>query len=206
MVHGGVSVLPQSELMGSGEYEDRATRMASTKLALGRAAAALVGEGEVVIVDAGTTAREVARALPEVQLTVITHSAPVVADLLMRPSMSLISLGGQLHRDTLSFDGPHVSAAIEQLQADIFFLTASGIGSRGVFCANDFDAVTKRAMIAIAARVVLVVDSSKFGASAMVQVCRFADVDTVVVDDALGDEGRAMLDGIPSTVQMVATG
>jgi DeoR/GlpR family transcriptional regulator of sugar metabolism len=194
MVHGGVSVLQASDLEGSGEFDVRAALMATAKRAVGRAAASRISEGQVIAIDAGTTARELARSLPIVTpLTVITHSAPVIADLMARPSTSLIALGGELHPETLSFDGPFVLRAISELQIDTFYLAASGVGPRGVFCANDFDAVTKRALIAIASRVVLIIDSSKFHAPAMVRVCNLSEVQEIIVDDDLSDEDHLML-------------
>lgn len=194
IVHGGVSMPPASELQGSREYEERAGLMAAAKIALGRRASAGVHDGQVIAIDAGTTGRELARALPpRMQVTVVTHSATVVADLMTRTSTSLVALGGELHHETLSFAGPHIVDAIAELQLDTFFLTASGIGARGVFCANDFDAVTKRALIGVAARVVLVVDSSKFHAPALVRVCDFSHVDEVIVDDGISAADRAIL-------------
>lgn len=205
IVHGGVSMLPTFDLQGSRQYEERAGLMAAAKLAIARTAAARVHEDEVIAIDAGTSAREVARALPTtLPLTVVTHSASAIADLMGRPSTTLIALGGMLHHETLSFDGPLVVDAISELQVDTFYLAASGVGPRGVFCANDFDAVTKRALIDIAARVVLILDSSKFHASAMVLVCDFSFVDEVLVDDGISADDLAMLQAAGVTVTIVS--
>ena len=188
IVHGGVSVLPASDLQGSGQYEDRASRMAISKRAIGRSAASLVEAGQTLAIDAGTTTLELVRTLPsDMPVSVVTHSASVVAEMLNRSATHLIALGGELHRETLSFDGPHISQIISELQVDVFFLAASGVGPRGVYCANDFDAVTKRALIKIANRVVLLIDSSKFQNSAMVRVCDLNEVDQIIVDDGITD-------------------
>jgi DeoR family transcriptional regulator of aga operon len=194
IVHGGVSLIPSVDLQSGREYGERAELMAPAKVALGRNAATQVTGDMVIAIDAGTTGRELARALaPDSDLTVVTNSATVVAELMTHSSTTLVVLGGLLHHETLSFAGPLVLQAISDLQLDVFFLTASGIGPRGVFCANDFDAASKRALISVAARVVLIVDSSKFHAPALVLVCSFDLVDGVIVDDGISEEDLAML-------------
>lgn len=187
LVHGGVSVLPQTALQGNGDYDERATRMAAAKHAVGRHAATLVDAGDVIAIDAGTTTLELAKALPNVPFTVVTNSVPVIAELLGKRHVQLVGLGGELHHDTQSFAGAATIATLENLRVDRLFLAASGVGENGVYCANDFDAVTKRALIEVADEVVLVVDSSKFSSSAMVRICRLDTVHRIVVDDALAD-------------------
>jgi DeoR/GlpR family transcriptional regulator of sugar metabolism len=193
IVHGGVSVLPAADLRGNGEFEERAAHMAAAKRAIGREAASRIFAGQIVAIDAGTTAREVARAIVSEDLTIVTHSAPVIADQMGRARISLVALGGHLHHETLSFEGQQVLSAIGDLQVDTLLLAASGLSARGVYCANDFDAVTKRALISIASRVVLVADSSKFRTSAMVRVCSLEEIDEIIVDDGIRDDDRASL-------------
>ncbi|GAA1224723.1 DeoR/GlpR family DNA-binding transcription regulator [Pseudonocardia alaniniphila] len=196
IVHGGVSVLPPGALQGSGRFDERSTRMAAAKRAAGRLAASRVRPGDNLALDAGTTTLEVAKALPTFSaLTVATHSATAIAELMERDDVTVIGLGGVLHHETRSFAGTSVLRAIKELQVGTLYLAASGVGPRGVFCANDFDAVTKRALIEVAREVVLVVDSSKFDMQApMVRVCGLDAVGSVVVDDGIHDESRQMLE------------
>ncbi|MEO3872828.1 hypothetical protein ABGB18_28780 [Nonomuraea sp. B12E4] len=95
--------------------------------------------------------------------------------------------------ESLSFDGPATLSAISNLQVETLFLAASGIGERGAFCGNGFDAITKRALIEVAEHVVLLTDSSTFYASAMVKICGWDAIDRVVIDDGITDEHRTML-------------
>jgi DeoR/GlpR family transcriptional regulator of sugar metabolism len=186
IVHGGVSVLPPSALKGSGDFTLRTVARADAKRAIGRQAAELVEPGTVIGLDAGTTLIEVARALPsQTTFTVVTNSAPIIAELLTQYSVRVIVLGGELHHETQSFAGASVLAELAQLHIGTLFLAASGVSKRGIFCGNDFDAVTKRALIAASDRVVLVVDSSKFETSAMVRICNFDAIDEIVVDDGI---------------------
>lgn len=194
IVHGGVSVLPLSALEGSGDYEVRGPLMAGAKQALGRWAAQQITPGETFALDAGTTLLEVARALPANQaFTMVTHSAPAITEVMLNRLAQIVCLGGDLHHDTLSFAGAQTQNAISQLMIPTLYLAASGIGERGIFCANDFDAITKRALIQVSDRVVLVADSSKFTSSAMVRVCGLDSIDQMIVDDGILDSQAEML-------------
>lgn len=194
MVHGGVSGLPPSALAGSGDFESRARRMASAKQSVGVHAAGLVEDGETIAIDAGTTLHAMARALPlSLARTVVTNSAPVVQAMLDCPATRVVSLGGELQHATQSFSGAATLASIANLHVDTLFLAASSVTARGIFCGNDFDAVTKRALVGIAGRVVLVVDSSKFRTTAMVRVCGLDAIDLVVIDDKIESEHESLL-------------
>lgn len=194
IVHGGVSVLPQSALLGTGDFRERATRMYDAKKGIAGSAANLVYPGDTIALDAGTTSLEVARALSsELQIKVITHSAPVVATLLNHLGTQMVCIGGTLHHETQSFAGPDTTEYLSHLRIGRLFLSASSIDSRGVYCANDFDAVTKRALIAASDEVVLVSDSSKFRSSASVRVCRLERLNKAITDNNLREADERML-------------
>lgn len=194
IVYGGVSVLPQSALLGTGDFRERATRMSDAKRSIACSAASLISSGDTIALDAGTTSLEVARVLPlGLQTTVITHSAPVVAALLDRPDIQMICLGGTLHHETQSFAGLNTTEPLTELRIGRLFLSASSIGSGGVYCGNDFDAVTKRALIAVSDEIVLVSDSSKFRSSASVRVCRLEGLDKAITDGELRESDERML-------------
>ncbi|BBG03740.1 MULTISPECIES: DeoR/GlpR family DNA-binding transcription regulator [Pseudonocardia] len=195
IVHGGVSVLPPEALSGSGGYLEREGREFLAKQRAGQAAAELVAPDDHIALDAGTTVLEVARALPAGQPnTVVSHSATVLGELMHREEITLVGSGGVLHHETMSFAGATTLTTLAELRVGRLFLAASGVNEAGVFCANDFDAVTKRALIDIADEVVLVIDSSKFHTRALVRICPLDVVDTVVVDDAITAPDLAMLE------------
>jgi DeoR/GlpR family transcriptional regulator of sugar metabolism len=190
---GGVASLTRQDLPGS-DYRLRDLKMGGAKQAIARAALGLVGVNSIVALDAGTTAARLASILPgDRDLRVITHSFPVISQLAGRPGVEVICLGGTLHRESLSFDGPATLADISNLHVEVFFLAATGLGERGLFCGNGFDAITKRALIDVSERVVLIADSSKFQIQAMVRVCGWDVIDTIIVDSGIGDEARRLL-------------
>jgi DeoR/GlpR family transcriptional regulator of sugar metabolism len=72
-------------------------------------------------------------------------------------------------------------------------LSATAAGPAGVYSANAWDADTKRAMAAIARRVILLLDHSKLAQRAPMRVMALPDVDTVVVDAGASEAQLAML-------------
>jgi DeoR family glycerol-3-phosphate regulon repressor len=138
--------------------------LAPVKRALGRAAAQLVRPGMTLMLDAGETILAVAAALPEVPLTVITHSLDVAALLADRPEIRLILGGGVWNRRQRLFEGPTVEALVASCRADLAFLGACSIDlTRGVTATDAGDAEVKRSMIASSSRRILVADHTKRG-------------------------------------------
>ena len=200
-VHGGVTALRRHAFLGS-DFAARADRMQPAKRAIARRAAQLIEPDSAVGIDAGTTTLELTHALDaNPPRTVVTASLPVMAALLREGSPTLVGLGGVLHAHTQSFAGPSTVDAIADIRLDLLFLAASGITDQNVYCANEFDAVVKRAMITVANRVVLLCDASKFDASAMVRICRLSDLDSVVIDaDLAPDHLRILRQHVPEVI------
>jgi DeoR family transcriptional regulator of aga operon len=192
--HGGAGSLSAQDLNGS-PYDDRDRVMAAAKHAIALRALEFVHENSVIAIDAGTTAAQFASVLPEaLGLRVATHSLSAVTALARKPEVEVNCLGGVLHPESLSFAGPSTLAAISNIQVDTLFLAASGLNDRGTFCGTGFDAITKRALIEVSNRVILLADSSKFMTSAMVKVCEWDSIDTLVIDNDIDPDQVSMLD------------
>ncbi len=193
-VHGGVASAGQSVGAGT-DYSERSSTSRRVKRAIAAVAAEahLPADG-IIAIDAGTTTAMVASLLPaERRLNVISHSLPVLTIIAGMRGVSLTALGGTFHPTSLSFTGPQTTEAISHLHVSTLFLGASGVNERGVFCGNDYDAGVKRALVDAADSVVLVCDSTKFGATAMARVASLETLGHVVVDDGLDPAHIRML-------------
>src|SRR5439155_20951769 len=108
-VHAGA--LPSSPALVN--FAGREQLASQAKAAIGRAAAAMVQPGQVVIVDGGTTTRELARHLPlDLRATVVTHSPTIALELVAHPSVEVILIGGRLFKHSVVAVG---AAAIEAI-------------------------------------------------------------------------------------------
>ena len=197
VVHGGAkSTLPR---MGSFDYRMRLKSNPAAKRAIAHQAIEYVQPNTIVAIDAGTTALELARALPaDYHLTVVTHSLPVMNLLSGRQDIELIGLGGRMQNDTQALSGPLTIATINELRINTFFLGMNAIQNGLLYSSNIYETEVKRALMAVADQVILLVDASKFHATAGIRVAGLDEVDIVVVDDSLPVD---VLD-LPSNVQV----
>ncbi|MER6000604.1 DeoR/GlpR family DNA-binding transcription regulator [Nonomuraea sp. NPDC051941] len=146
-------------------------------------AAELVRDGDVVLLDIGTTTMRLARRLRGRRVTVVTSSLAVLDVLRSDPEVELLLLGGALRRPYHSLVGVLTEAALSQVVADRVFLGASGLRPDGQLVDTTLAEVPlKRAMIAAAGQVVLLVDRHKFPGTGALRVCGPDDIDVIVTN------------------------
>jgi DeoR family transcriptional regulator, aga operon transcriptional repressor len=135
------------------------------KARIGKAAAAMIKDGETIILDSGTTTAEIARQIRTLGLksiNVITNALNIAMLLSDVPAVRLIMLGGVLRQESNSLSGYMAENAIEHLQADRLFLGADGLDPEvGVMTPHLAEAQLNAKMIQISRQVVAVADSSK---------------------------------------------
>ncbi len=166
------------------------------KAAIGKLAAGLVGEGQVVMIDTGSTALEVARNLsPEDRnITVATTSLCVVQELYGSP-LQVLLFGGYVRKEFPSLYGPLTEAMLKSFHVDILFVGCDGADSRGGFYTSDLRIYgLELEMIDIADRVVVVTESVKFNRKAFVCYATPDRVHTLVTDKGLSAVDRRNLE------------
>lgn len=164
-------------------FTDVATVRVDEKDAVAEGAAALVEDGETVLLDIGTTAHRLARRLRGRKLTVVTSSMAVYEELADDAGIQLVMLGGMLRREYRSLVGFLTEDNLRQIHADTLFLGTSGIRPDGrVMDTTVVEVPVKRAMIAASDRVVLLADSAKFPGTGVATVCGPEALNTVVTD------------------------
>jgi len=115
-----------------------------------------------LMLDAGETILAVAMALPDVSLTVITHSLDVAKVVSDRALVRLILCGGVWNRQQRLFEGAMAEALMASCRADMAFLGACSLDpDQGMTATNAGDAEIKRAMISSSHRRILVADHTK---------------------------------------------
>lgn len=166
-VHGGA--LPASA--ATGDLRVRQQVSTDDKQALGRHGAQLIKPGQVVMLDGGTTAIQVARQLPaDLRATVITHSPNVAVELAAHRHVEIIVLGGRLFRHSMVNVGAAVIEAASRFRADLFIMGVTGVHPEAGLSTGDAEeADVKRALHARAAETVVLASSEKLlSASAFV--------------------------------------
>lgn len=151
---------------------------------IGKAAVALINDGETIFLGSGTTVIYVAKNLPpDIHLTVITNSLPVVNELASHPGIDLIVIGGMLRQSELSMVGHVAEQAVREFRADRVFL---GMFAIDVACGftNDYppEIMTDRAIIDIAPQLIILADHSKFGRVSSMLVAPVTAADVIITD------------------------
>ncbi|CUI04129.1 DeoR/GlpR family DNA-binding transcription regulator [Massilia antarctica] len=196
-VHGGaLPALPASPALA--DFDARVRISPDTKAAIGRAGAALVKPGQVVLVDGGTTTGHLVRHLaPGLRATVLTHSPSVALALLGHEGIEVIMLGGRLYRHSVVGVGAATLEAIAQVRADLCFLGVSSIDPDAGLSTGDFEeAAVKRAMWRAAAHTVVLASPEKLATASPYRIAGADQIGALVVargtDEALLARYRAL--------------
>src|SRR5467141_3317570 len=153
------------------------------KLRIAASAAAQVKEGQVVILDSGTTTTCIARALRNFHnITIITNAVNIAAELSGAP-VEVILTGGTLRKNSFSLVGPLAEESLRKLSADMLFLAVDGFDVRyGLTTPNLLEARVNRAMAEAARRTIVVCDSSKFGRRSLSLIMPASAVHETITD------------------------
>ncbi|MBG0824346.1 DeoR/GlpR transcriptional regulator [Planomonospora sp. ID91781] len=191
-VYGGA--LPASP--ATADYAARREVQVSGKQRVAAAATALVGPGSTVIIDGGTTALAVARALPpDLRATVVTHSPTVASALADHRDVEVYLIGGRLFKHSMVACGAAAMEAARGLNADLFLLGVTGVHPEAGLTTGDADeAAMKRALARRAADTYVLASSEKIGAASRFAVLPLAEVAGVVTDVGADDPTVRALD------------
>ncbi len=153
------------------------------KQRIGKKAAEYVNNGDSVVIDSGSTTLEVAKNLEEFKINLITNSLPI-ADLCADfKEVDVIIPGGELRAEMRSLIGPITVKTISEFHCDIAFIGADSISVEGgIYTPLISEASISRAMIKIAKKVIVVVDSSKFSRKSLAKISSLKHIDTIITD------------------------
>jgi DeoR family fructose operon transcriptional repressor len=198
--HGGA--VYAGEVRSMPPFDERTETAAAEKRAIGQAAAALLEDGDTVLLDGGTTTLEVARALIGRRVQVVTNSLPIAQLLASSQQTDLILIGGYIYPRTGVALGPLAIATMQSIRVRTAILGAGGIVSEGIYNSNLLLVETERQMMSCGQEVMIVADHTKFGRLALARLCGLDQVQSIVVDSGLGPEHRAMLEAAGLTIHV----
>ena len=167
------------------------------KRRIGKAAAALVEDGETIILDSGSTTTEVAMNLVDREhLTVVTNALNIALILGAIPTCTVHMPGGQFKAPTLSLSGERSADYFKGLFAQKLFLATAAVSfEAGLTFPAIADITVKRAMIETASRVYLLADSSKIGKTSFSSLGGIDNIHVLITDSGIRDEDhRAFVD------------
>jgi len=184
--HGG-AVPPQPSLELS--FHDREVFQLDEKREIALAAAHMVKDGETILLDAGTTTREIARALCGKRLTVATNSMDVAFIFAEEPDIEVLLLGGIWRKSINSLVGPVTNSMLKLFCFDKVFLAANAVDcTLGATTPTLVEAETKRAMLQAAKTGILVADHSKFEQKTFAKICDLHEFSMIITDRGIAQD------------------
>lgn len=201
--HGGA--VPLGDDRHETPLEIREAVQTLEKRAIAHVASRHILEGDVVALDASSTAQAVARDLPNIAVTVVTNSLAVASSLMDRGRVRVFLCGGMMDGPSRSMVGPIAEQFLAKFNIKKAFVSCQGIDlERGLSVTADEHASIKRRMMDLAEKVYVVADSSKFGVKAVEFFGEIAEVDVIIVDDGVEKNTVDALRGMGVEVEVAA--
>jgi DeoR family transcriptional regulator, aga operon transcriptional repressor len=167
-------------------FEESVASFAAEKVAIGQAAAALLEDGETVLIDVGSTAAAAARAIAARleldDVVVFTNGLKTALELeAASPRITVVVLGGTLRPLQHSLVDPLATLILDQISVKTVLLGCNGVDpTGGVTNINLPEAEVKKRMLSVATRRIVLADGSKLGRVEVARLCDIGDVDTLV--------------------------
>ena len=180
--YGGIKYIEPVE----GLIDQRLHEQLTEKIAIAKASASLIQDGECIFIDSGTTTYQMTPfLLDKKKLTVVTNSLTVAFDLICS-NIEVILLGGKVRHSEKSVTSNEFLFHFEHLNINKAFICASGVSlEKGISDFNLEEAITRKKIISISQTVYVATDSSKFNKDVAIQVCPLEEIDVIITDNAL---------------------
>ncbi|AZN41450.1 DeoR/GlpR family DNA-binding transcription regulator [Paenibacillus albus] len=177
---GAIRIQPQTP---ETSYVLRESAYVSEKQNISTEAVKLVEPNDRIVLDASTTTWHLAAQLPDIPLTVLTNSLNVAYVLREKKNIIVISTGGTLVPNSLSFVGPLAEQSLEEYHVDKAFISCKGVHmERGISESNELQARVKRKMVGMADQVYVLADYSKFNMQAFTTITGWDRIDHLITD------------------------
>ncbi|EKO3368650.1 DeoR family transcriptional regulator [Vibrio fluvialis] len=182
--YGGANLNPNFAFDQPLHRKDQLNR--TTKQMIALAAAQLIGDGEAVILDSGSTIALMPQHLTQKKLVVMTNALNTAYQLSHNDNVELHVIGGSLRRASCSLTGHHGEQHIRSYLFDKLFLGVDGFDLHaGITTPDSHEAQVNRAMCDVARQVIAVTDSSKFGRKSFCLIRAANQIDVLVTDSLI---------------------
>jgi len=170
--------------VGPPAFTHRLSEQAAEKRAIAQAAAALLTDGDVVMIDGGTTTYQLCEFIALKRIRIITNSLVIAQSIdHLRGSQrgaEVYLTGGVLQPESGIVAGPPAEAFLKRYHAAWAFLGAAGIDEKAATNYNEAVLASERLMIEQSTRIAILADHTKLGRTAMCVLCPLSKVDRLI--------------------------
>ncbi len=167
-------------------FKIRKKRNVLGKRAIGEQIAAIINDGDHLLLDPSTTALFVVKMLRDAgkkNITIITNSVEILMECAEYDDWEVISTGGAMKAEKFALVGPKAIEGIESFHVDKAIISCRGIDmKRGLTDTNVMFSDVKQTMLENATQRILAIDSTKFDQICFSKICNISDVHMVVTD------------------------
>ncbi len=173
-------------------YSEKEDQYREEKQSIAERAAALIEDGDSLIIDSGTTTLYLVPHLARFKhLTVVTNSVHLLQQLSIYPGITLMATGGTLRPNTMALVGPVAEQFLSRIRVDKAFIATNGIEkSMGLTTPNITEASVKERMMQVAEQVFVLADHSKVGRVSFARFGSLSDIDGCITSDLITGEQR----------------
>ncbi|MFS9770730.1 DeoR/GlpR family DNA-binding transcription regulator [Enterobacter chuandaensis] len=182
-VYGGAVL----QLPDAGNFFSREQKISAEKHTIAQKAATLIQAGGCIFIDAGTTNLALAKTLPaDLNVTVVTNSPAIAAELLHHPLCEVIITGGQIQRASGGTVGATAASQIQGIIFDQAFIGGCAMDPETGLTGFDFaDCEFKKAVIAQSTQTIVALTADKLPGVARFVVAKSRDIDVLVVEEGM---------------------
>ncbi|KAB8132341.1 DeoR/GlpR transcriptional regulator [Gracilibacillus oryzae] len=187
--HGGAVL--DNAIPSENTFSERAKRNVESKSTIAKKAIELINDKDCILLDASTTALEIARLLKEnnIQLTVLTNGITAAIELRDNPAINVILLGGMLRNGSMALEGPFGVPVLNQIHVDIMFTSARGFTvDEGLTDFSVYEVELKKSLVSKVEKVVAIIDHSKIGDNSIASFATIHDIDEFITDEDVDDQ------------------
>lgn len=189
----GGAVLNQDLAREKIHFLKRAQTNMPQKQKIAQKASDIIKKSASIGADSSSTVLEALKLIrDEPGITILTNSVEALRELSMS-SLSVVSTGGILDKNSLSLQGAGAKNSIGNYSLDIALISCKGLNHDGVYDSNESEGELKQLLVDRANRVILLVDDSKFGKTAFIRLADLSRIDTIITNEEPDDEWKKLL-------------
>lgn len=181
--HGGAILIDNMD--SENNFSNREKRNKNEKSAIAKKAVELISNGQCIMLDASSTALELARTLKDLPLRimVVTSGINTALELKDHPEITVILLGGIVKKGSYSLEGNFGVNILNQINIDLLFTSANGFSfESGLTDFSVYEVELKKAMVQASKKVVALLDHTKIDKNSIAPFASVDQIDTIITD------------------------
>lgn len=192
-VRGGAMSVKEVQKVSGEPYAKKAAINTDEKIEIAQKAAALIDEGCSLFIDGGTTAMQLAKEMPDCNISVFTNGLAVAIELAQKKNLKVIMLGGQVMKENLSTASPVAKAYFDDTNFELAIISASAFTpENGFSCNSQVEADLLKTVRKKTRSLYMMLDSSKIGKVMPYTFAHISDIDVLITDESFPPEVKKL--------------